>query len=274
MARQRKKPDYPHELGAYSKTPRVREAANGEYVAEGEIDSWRGSLEDLRRAGEAGFDALSEERTDPVTVTVSCTDSRGHHRQYESLDSFVTSAEQLAHDELNSVRIEIRQEGSGASGWIVARRLVPGVLISASGRSRIEVDGLARLLFSRLMPGYIDRYAGSWRWMAAAAITMVPAALTYAIAADRWDHWPHVLVVLFAIAGTLATLWVMTHSWQWTLYRTPLEFVPDEAPLKPDRRGQVERFLRKSWATKAIALLGLLLVGIVTNKLSDLIPWP
>jgi hypothetical protein len=274
MAKHRTKPNYEHELGAYSTAPNTEETSDGRYEAKGDIECWRGSVGDLSRAAQEVVESLAENTTDPATVSVSCTDSTGRHRRYDSLEEFGASASQVPDDDLSTLRIEIRKDATDTAGAIVARRVMPGVLIHASGRNRIEVDGFARLLFRRLMPGYIDRYGGMWRWLTAVAITLVPAALFYGIAADRWDNWPHALSILVGIIGVPVTFWVMVHSWQWTLYRTPVEFVPDEAPPGADWRGSIENFFRRSWVAKALALVGILALGVITNKISELIPWP
>lgn len=212
IARQRPKPAYPYAVGAYSTSPRMRRADNGTHVAEGSIQSWRGSLQDLGRVARDAKLAIAEaDGADPV-VRVSLTDWQGGHRDFDSLDDFETATPQTPTDELNVVRIDLTSGAANAT--IVARRTMPGAVVSVRGPRKIEVDGLARLLFAGLMRGYVDRYPGVWRPVAGFAITMIPIGLTFGIASERDSHWSDWIQVPFVIAGIAITFLVMVNSWR------------------------------------------------------------
>ena len=151
---------------------------------------------------------------------------------------------------------------------------MPGILVTAQGPSRIEVSGLATLLYRSVLPGYIDRYGNPLRWLAAVAITALPGIATYALVVSRWEAWPNALVLLIAAAGLAITVWTLGKGWEWTLYRTPLEFVPDEVPPPANRVGQAKAVLARPWVARIVGVTGVLILGIVANKLSDLIHWP
>ncbi len=269
----RKKPDYPFDVGAYSTPPRTERQEDGTYVAQGSIQSWRGSLEDLARAADDATTALSEEAEGTATLRISITDWQGRQHEYDSSQSLVTAAPETNAEQLTTARVELSGAG-GTHGTVVARRTMPGVVISVVGRSRIQVDGLARLLFRGLMRGYVDRYGGIWRPTAAFATTLVPAALTFGVFTERDGHWPDWARGVLLLAGLTLTFAVMVNSWQWTLVRTPLEFVPDDAQSEEDLRRRITAVLRRPRVAKAVALVGVIAVGILSNKLSDVIPWP
>jgi hypothetical protein len=63
---------------------------------------------------------------------------------------------------------------------------------------------------------------------------------------------------------------------QWTLVRTPLELIPDDAaqPERAELRARVTAVLRRRRVSRVVALIGVIALGVATNKLSDLLPWP
>jgi hypothetical protein len=272
VARQRKKPDYQYDRGAYSTTPTTQEGPDGTYVAEGSIQSWRGSVQDLVRAAEDGVDALREDSEERPSVRASLTDWHGEHRPYETLEAFERDAAQMPDDQINVMRIDIGDQ-DGTTVAIVARRTIPGIKVSARGTRRVRVDGVVRLVFSQLMRGYIDR-GGGIRPILWLAVATVPMALTFGIASERDDNWSDWVQVPFVIVGIAITFAGLAWAIGWIAVKTPLEFVPDDAPSREDVHVRVLGLFRFPWVTRILALLGVVAIGVITNKISDVIPWP
>jgi hypothetical protein len=267
----RRKPNYPYEAGAYSSTPGVQRDASGKYTAEGTIESWRGSAEDICRCARKAADALSDDHAS-VAVRGTVTDWAGANRTYASLAELESGFVGLDGDEINAVRVEFLSPDLQAA--IVARHRIPGIGVTVQGERELQVDASVRMLFRCLMRGYVDRWGGVWRPTAAIAMTMVLGALTVAVASDRSGAWPTWLLVVEVVVGLTLTLVVMVNSWQWTLVRTAVEFVPDGSTAEEPWTARVKRLRRERWVASLVGLAGVIAVGIFTNKLSDLIHWP
>jgi hypothetical protein len=270
--RPRTKPNYQAALGAYASTPRLAKT-DGAYRARGSIQAWRGSIEDLGRVGEEAHEALAEQGEQP-TITGIVTLWSGKQRQLSSVDEFCAEATAVSEEQISSLRIGLAQ--GPMLGTIVARRTMPGVVVDVRGPNRIAVDGLARLMFTSAMGGYVDRYNGIWRPTGALATTLVPVGLFVGVGTRISDKWPAWAVVLYGVAALVATFTIMVNSWQWTLVRTPLELVPDDAaqPERAELRARVTAVLRRRRVSRVVALIGVIALGVATNKLSDLLPWP
>ena len=129
-------------------------------------------------------------------------------------------------------------------------------------------------MLANAMRGYVDRYGGVWRPAAAIAVTLIPVALAVGLVPRIADEWPAWATAVFVVAALAVSFVVMVNSRQWTLVRTPLDLVPDDAPERTDMRARAGAFLRRPRVAAIVAVAGVVVVGIVTNKLSDLIPWP
>lgn len=263
------KPNYQSASGAYSTSPHVQ-ADGGVFSAKGSIDCWRGSPQDLQRAVSQAVDALARDGLRPVARLVA-TDWAGVNEEYGSVDDWISS-EGDSLDDLGTLRIEIIAEDLTAA--IVIRRKLPGITTEVRGGSQLRVDGFARVLHGALMRGYVDRYGGWWRPMAAMAVTLIPAGLLYGGIVATADKVSAVVTALASVVAVVVGFLIMVNSWQWTLIRTPIEFVPDDAGAKPSVFARVKDWRRHPRIAKVLALAGVVLISILANKLSDLIPWP
>jgi hypothetical protein len=206
--RPRTKPNYQAALGAYASTPRLAKT-DGAYRARGSIQAWRGSIEDLGRVGEEAHEALAEQGEQP-TITGIVTLWSGKQRQLSSVDEFCAEATAVSEEQISSLRIGLAQ--GPMLGTIVARRTMPGVVVDVRGPNRIAVDGLARLMFTSAMGGYVDRYNGIWRPTGALATTLVPVGLFVGVGTRISDKWPAWAVVLYGVAALVATFTIMVNS--------------------------------------------------------------
>lgn len=273
MTRAKRKPHYRSTAGAYSTSPRLLREADGAFTSAGSIEAWRGSVEDLLRVAEAGRTALAERTSDRVTVTTVVTLWSGRTLHASSLDAFLAAAKTVDEADISALRIEARTAMTTAV--VVARRTIPGVVVSVSGPDRFEVDGLVRLMFAEAMRGYVDRYGGIWRPTASFATAAVPGAFMFALVVRLAEVWPDWATVLVALAALAVGFLILINSWQWTLLRTPLVLVADlDARPGTEVRMRFRAFFERRLVARICALAGVVLLSIVANKLSDLIPWP
>ena len=160
MARKKTKPNYKYDTGAYSTSPRVQPSTDG-FSAEGSIQCWRGSPQDLQRSLSVALEALARDHLTPA-IRVIATNWVGVNHEYGSVEDWISS-EGDALVELGTLRIELSAEGLTAA--IVVRRKIPGITTTVRGGSQLRVDGFARVLHGALMRGYVDRYGdGGDRW--------------------------------------------------------------------------------------------------------------
>jgi hypothetical protein len=263
------KPNYQSASGAYSASPQVQPDGGG-FAAAGSIDCWRGSPQDLQRAVSQAIEALARENLTP-TVRLIATDWAGVNEEYSSVDDWISGQGDSLED-FGTLRIEITAEDLTAA--IAVRRKLPGITTEVRGGSQLRVDGFARVLHGALMRGYVDRYGGWWRPMAAMAVTLIPAGLLYGGIVATADEVSAVITALASVAALVACFFIMVNSWQWTLVRTPIDFVSDDAGAKQSIFGRAKDWRGHPRIAKVLALAGVVLISILANKLSDLIPWP
>jgi hypothetical protein len=263
------KPNYQYDFGAYSTPPRVQ-PDKGEFSANGSIECWRGSPQDLQRVVSLAADVLACDDLAP-TVRLITTDWSGVSKEYGSVEDWVSS-EGDAFEELGTLRIEISAEGLTTA--VVVRQKIPGITTTVQGASQLRVDGFARALHKALMGGYVDRYGGWWRPTAALAVTLIPAGLFYGGILATAGEVPAGVTALASVAALVACFFILINSWQWTLVRTPVEFVPDDADAKKSVAARFKDWRRHPRIASVLALAGVVLISILANKLSDLIPWP
>ena len=110
--------------------------------------------------------------------------------------------------------------------------------------------------------------------MAAMAVTLVPAGLLYGGIVATADEVSTVITALASVVALVACFFIMVNSWQWTLVRTPIDFVSDDAGAKQSIFARVKDWRGHPRIAKVLALAGVVLISILANKLSDLIPWP
>jgi hypothetical protein len=254
----------------------VESLASGGYEAIGEVESWRGSIEDLHRVVGAAVEALAEILPGkPLTLKLLCTKTDGTQVSYASLSDFLSHAGGPPFESVSAVRMELDFPQNDLEASVVARRTIPGVVVSVTGANRIEVDGLAQLLFEEAMHGYVDRYPVA-RWLMALVLSASPVLIAIAIVNSTKDALPLIAEILITATGVAGTLASLVPGYRLSLTSTGVEFVPDLV-ITMVRRPLKER-LRAFFARRRVrAVLGsvtLIALGIVTNKLSDLIPWP
>ena len=78
-----------------------------------------------------------------------------------------------------------------------------------------------------------------------------------------------IALALLVVSGVL-----FVKTFDWVKWKIPLEFVPDTAEARVPLIEQYQRVRGNRWVAGGLAVLGALLLAIIGNKLSDLIPWP
>jgi len=266
--------------GAYTLSPRLTTVAWADQLlaaasatsachAVAAVESWAGTREELLAVARDLLTQVSV--VGPVELRARMSLLDGRSVEARSLDDLSRSLDSVSADEVALLRVDL-EAGPASGAAMTATRSDPGVRIRVWGDQEGQTLGAAQLVFQKLMIGYVDRLGG-WRaliWMATALAPLLLVSIGFA--SGNGDPWARTAILTAGLVGSLAVF----------LFSYPLLLVPGGFVLldkEPPRRvayvySLALRFARNVWTRKGLALLGALLVGIVGNKLAELIPWP
>ena len=267
-------------MTAYSVVPFTREL-DGAFLARGEIECWRGSVEDIRDTVARAVEALETEK-DNAVIRTALTLSTGKQHAFSSLDDFYRAVSEAEPSSLTTMRVEVNvSKGSGeadeSSAVLVIRREIPAVLMEVSGKNRALVQGIADLMYWRLYSGYVDRL-GSWRSLAAmllATVAVVPAVLAVNSLSNLTAVWRTVAIVALIPLVVLLGLLLLAVGFSIFTVKKPLELIDPENQGKPSRfRSVASRAVRSKWTRRTLWVVVTIALGTLSSKLADLIPFP
>ncbi|MEV4248744.1 hypothetical protein AB0J63_35680 [Streptosporangium canum] len=171
-----------------------------------------------------------------------------------------------------SLRLEVASKGCNISGTLLARQKIDGMRVYMNGRDQAKVLGVTQLVFQKMMIGYVDRMGG-WRapiWMGIAILPML--LVSTFINNNVANSLARSLLVGATALSALVIFWlsykVLLRLEAFVLMRT----------LPPRRGNAMIAWIVTKYRIPAIkwiaGLIGIVLVSIISNKISDLIPWP
>ncbi|MEV6868581.1 hypothetical protein AB0M44_47370 [Streptosporangium subroseum] len=257
---------------AYTQNPEIRssQSPTGNVVATAAIECWKGTVEELVLVAETLFEVVGSEGIVIQRIWICWSD--GTHEQAKDLIILAERLSSRPASALLSARIEVLSKSLKISGVLVARYKISALSVEINGKSRASVLGATQLIFHKMMIGYVDRMGG-WRapvWMLTAFVPML--LLGTSINEEKTGTLGGFLLVVAIAVGSLTTFKV---TYPALLVSKPLELLKE----LPERHGHI--FLK--WAVEKysnptikwiVGLMGVMLVGIISNKLSDLIRWP
>ena len=238
--------------------PDIEQLPDGGYLATRDIDSWRGALGLLLDAAEAPGT--------PASFTAEVTLASGEHQAFSSAESLRSSGLESRPDDLSAVRLVATYNGSPLEAIIGARPEFPGAYTEVRGDDKARSIGAAVLIHERMMDGHRDRLT-TFRFLGAAGLAFLPLFVFSATHLPKWT-------LIFAVVAVLPLL---SAGFAIFSVKTPVEFVmpPDPVPSWHERaRAWIAAALQNRWVKWTLRGVGLVLLGIATNKVSDLIHWP
>lgn len=275
----RTKPNYRYGSGAYGQRRSLRKAGGGGFSTQADIRAWRGSIQDVARTAEEAAGAIEESSGTAPHQRVALTFSDGTQQHYASLSDFESAALEAPPHRLTAVRIGPADEAPAGdeppiTATVVLRKEFPAVLMSVTGRDRIRVEGLGSLTFQSLMRGYVDDLPTFWRPIVAFSSPLVPFLLVSQTLGDEIEGLSVGLRALVLIPVGVFSIWLLVKSLGWVSWKIPLEFVPDSAISSPSLTERARDLRANRWVVRGVTLAGVVTIGVITNKLSDLVPWP
>lgn len=206
---------------------------------------------------------------DGVSGSVAWTD--GTSSRFGQLDELRTLLVPERFGDILAVRISAGMRDS-IKLTLVARQKVPGLVLQVEGSEPAAVLGVGELAFQRMMVGYVDRLGG-FRGLAWMLFGLGPM-IVVSWAVSRSEISLHLRLGLLVLA-LLSGLSLFALSGQRFLVSRPLVF------LKEIPGSHVERWkiaVKSTYANKRVkavlGVVGALILGVIGNKLSELIPFP
>lgn len=252
---------------AYSNPPFVRKIDEFRFVAEGSIECWRGTPHELLSVA----DILTAQRT-VRTIQASITWIDGTAFRAESVEEV---REKLGSQNLNrvlAIRVEAKSSDDTVNTSLVARNKIPGVIVRVESTDESQALGAAELAFRKLMLGYVDRM-GSFRaptWMLTALTPMLVFSL---LISGKIDNGTIRAAAAALVAATSIATFAATY--RLLIFSKGFELV-DQIPRSKmaGLLASIRNIYRSRWTKPILAGLMAIILGIIGNKLSDLIPFP
>jgi hypothetical protein len=175
-------------------------------------------------------------------------------------------------NKLLAIRIVCTDAERSIVSVLIGRPSEPGFELQVMASDQVLALGLTEAIFRQMMIGYVDRMGG-WRapfWMLSAIAPLIVVIL--ATSSGDASVGGRILVASLAAMASVGSFLL---SYPWILANAGfdlIEFVPEFNSRK--HVVTVRTFLQRRRVRAAIGLLGALILGIVGNKLSDLLPWP
>ncbi len=237
--------------------------------ATAQVECWSGTVNELCSVVESLSDILAAIDDDGALASVSWVD--GTNSRVSQLDELRGLLTPERFGDILAVRISARTH-TAVKVTLVARPKIPGLVLEIEGPDPATVLGAAEIAFQRMMVGYIDRMGGLrglvWMLFALAPTILV----SWAVAESSTSNI--VRAGLFLVAG-LSGVSIFVLSGPRLLVSQSFALLESVPKNRVEKWRMVAKSLYARKQTKAaLGVAGALLLGVIGNKLSDLIPFP
>lgn len=231
------------------------------------IECWRGSVEELA----SPIDVLLNSGPDQASLECQITWADGSQEQAYALASLSQVLVSKDLEDALVVRAEVSSHRESMTSVLVARKKLPGLTLTVTGPDSAKVLGVAELAFHRMMIGYVDRMGG-YRGLAWMLVALAPILLASLVVEEGPNAPIRLGLLLLAAASGLATF---HYSYPRLLVSEPLKLM-DSTPLRRRERWKVAilAVYRHRYSRPVLGAFGALALGVIGNKLSDVIPFP
>ena len=240
-------------------------------MASAVIECWRGTVEELLDPVGALAQTVTGSRSTLTEALISWVDgSQSRATDNDALRALIASRPL---EDVLAIRAEVRSEGEPRRrGVLVARKAIPGIHVSVEAHDGASALGAAEMVFQRMMIGYVDRMGG-YRGLVWMLIALAPVFLTSLVFGNsQMNLTVKVLVLVVAIAGGFGAF---AASYPALLVSVPLSLVAEMPPRFTERWwATVITLYRHRYTRSALATIAALTLGIIGNKIADLIPFP
>lgn len=255
--------------GAYALAPRFR-AESTPIVTDANVECWRGTAEELLSPLH-GL-AFSGDQTSRQVITLTWADG-----QQNVLNDIRTALETLqAQDQRLGELLLLRGEGhlnDASLSWILVAKNqpLPGMTLRVQGANAALVRGAAEQAFHSMMIGYVDRMSG-WRGLSWLFTVLAPILLaSIAVSSTRASATVRLVVLFVAAVSGVVTFLMSAKAFH---VKRGIEILSASVEGQTNRAQFWTTFVQHRLIRATGAVLGALAIGIIGNKLSELMPWP
>jgi hypothetical protein len=254
---------------AYASAPSLKPPAwAGESRASAHIECWSGTVDELNSVIEAlGPRDCADDNLEEARISWS----DGTQTVLSDFDSIRNALPPERFADVLAIRF-VAKSASGVGATMVARRKIPGLELCVEGSDAASVLGTGEILFQRMMAGYVDRMGGfrPLVWMLLALAPMI--LVSWAVERNATSATGRLVLVAIAVLSGLS---LFALSGPKLLVDKPLALLEFAPKSRFDRwKASALSAYRHRYAKATLAVLGALVVGIIGNKLSELIPFP
>lgn len=251
---------------AYSEAPSAHESPPGTFVSTAAVECWKGTLSELLTVVIVLSDGV------PGRFRAAITWVDGSHALAASLDGLRANLANRVSTDILAMRIDFSTRDETTKAFFVARNRIPGLSIRVESSDYARSLGLVEMAYRQSLIGYVDRLGG-FRAPLVGLLTTGPL-ITFSLAANSDIASPTFRTFAVIFIGALALI-AYPLIYRMTLATQALALI--EA-LPPKRlaawRARLARVYRLRYVKVTIGATGALTLGIIGNKIADLIPFP
>lgn len=271
--------------GAYSVVPRLLETGRDNstshlpralardpirLVAYAAVESWAGTREELLSVVVVLVNQAPP--GEALRMSAFIGTQNGRSSTAKTLDELTNLIARTESADLLVLRVDLQSPDEMYGATVVATPRTPGLRIQVWGPEQSRSLGAAQLAFRRMMAGYVDRLGG-WRaptWMVSALAPLLLFGI--GVSPGAANPWARAAVIIASLVSSVA---VFLFSYRRLLVPGGFEIL-EQVPA--NRANRLKRAFSDPrahrWIRRLVPLAAALAVGVIGNKLSDLIPWP
>ncbi|MFG1606979.1 hypothetical protein [Actinoplanes sp. NPDC049265] len=254
---------------AYAAAPAFRKSKDGSSKVVATVDCWRGTVEELCSIVESLLSRPPKLRPDTVHARILWID--GTNSDLVGLKQVEELLKPQRLQDVLAIRFDSAMDDAGLVS-LVARQRIPGLVLQVEGNDPAFALGAAELAFRRMMAGYVDRMGGlrALTWMLFGLTPMI--LVSWAV--GRSDIGTTTRLLLFGVA-VISGFSMFRFSGPRLLVGRPLvllERIPDSR--SQELKSHAVSLYSRTYVKVAAGVAGSLFLGVLGNKLADLIPFP
>lgn len=252
---------------AYSSWPTLLDGDTDKAVARAAIECWRGTPEELSEAIRVLIDSFPS-----GTVEITLVFASGEIAKFDTLGNMLSRLTGTTGRDLLLAKAVVASVGGTPSAELIARQKIPGISVTAIDGNGSQMLGVVELVYRKLMAGYVDRMGGLrgliWMLMANTPILIISFLFSETVAFERWR-----LPILLGAIAIGFTIFFVSRSF--LLVQVPfalMKTVPQRR--KTTWRARVRAIYSHALTRPILGGIAAIVLGIVGNKLSDVITFP
>ena len=255
----------------HTQPPTLHTTEAGPTVGSSSIECWRGTVDELCVAAIELVQAVARTGGSQHAEITWASGSQQVKPDVESLRAALKAGQP---DDVLAIRFAITAGNGSIAGTLLAKAKLPGLSVEITGVDRAQVLGITELAFQQMMIGYVDRIGGwripTWMLVASSPVAVVLVAL-------NGMHVSYSLLIRLPILllALVATIVTMALSYEALLIKRPLSIQSQPIPRRSQlTASRIRSVYRHPVTRRVLVIIGALIIGILGNKLTSVVPWP